>query len=258
MRNNFVDLGCTPYFIGPVPLMTYREQDAIFLGLINGGGENSTSTPTGLKSSGFTFNNSPITSKNSRESNLLPPNKGSCSKQHLSGTNIDALSTALSDIKGNYDSLGNYVCDGKGNCGRSLGAMQFMSYRPQVRKIIESKSGGNRFLSKLDRGEEVTSEEMIQYFSPTEQQNLIASDTLELLDNASKQIDPNTGKAFTGERLIERAASMHFGGLGIPIDSEVSNANASDSVEEYGIASSDRYNEALKAMGCIDKVENIN
>ncbi|NJL79804.1 MAG: hypothetical protein HC907_29005 [Richelia sp. SM1_7_0] len=257
MRNNFIDLGCTPYFIGPVPFMTYREKDAIFLGLINGDGGNSSSIPTGLKSSGFTFNNSPITSS-SNSLNLLLPNKGSCNKRHLSGTNIDALGTALSDIKDNYDSLGNYVCDSKGNCGRSLGAMKFMSYRPQVRKIIQNKSGGNRFLSKLDRGEEVTSEEMIQYFSPTEQQNLIASDTSQLLDNASKQIDPTTGKAFTGERLIERASQMHFGALGIPIDSEVSKVNESDSIQEYGIASSDRYNEALKAMGCIDKVENIN
>ena len=257
IRNNFVDLGCTPYFIGPVPFMTYREKDAMFLGLINGVGEDSISTPTGLKSSGFTFNNSPITSSSSL-SNLLSPNKGNCNKRHLSGTNIDALGTALSDIKDNYDSLGNYVCDGKGNCGRSLGGMQFMSYRPQVRKIIQSKSGGDRFLNKLDRGEEVTSEEMMQYFSPTEQQNLIASDTSQLLDNASKQIDPTTGKAFTGERLIERAGQMHFGGLGIPIDSEVSNVNESDSIQEYGITSSDRYNETLKAMGCIDRVENIN
>ncbi|MEO0687090.1 MAG: hypothetical protein AAFY76_19095, partial [Cyanobacteria bacterium J06649_11] len=223
MRNNFVDLGCTPYFIGPVPFMSYREQDAIFLGLINGGGEDSSSTPTGLKSSGFTFNNSPITSS-SNSSNLLPPNKRSCKKRHTSGTNIDALSTALSDIEDNYDSVGNYLCDGKGNCGRSLGAMQFMSYRPDVRKMIQSKSGGTKFLTRLDKGEEVTGEEMMQYFSPTEQQNLIVSDTNQLLNNASKQIDPTTGKIFTGERLIERVGQMHFGGASIPIDSEISNA----------------------------------
>ncbi|MEO0932817.1 MAG: hypothetical protein AAFY21_03345, partial [Cyanobacteria bacterium J06641_2] len=211
MRNNFIDLGCTPYFIGPVPFMSYREQDAIFLGLINGGGEDSSSTPTGLKSSGFTFNNSPITSS-SKSSSLLPPNKGSCSKRHVSGTNINALSTALSDIQDNYDSVGNYLCDGKGNCGRSLGAMQFMSYRPEVRKMIQSKSGGTKFLTRLDKGKEVTGEEMVQYFSPTEQQNLIASDTNQLLNNASKQIDPTTSKTFTGERLIERVGQMHFGG----------------------------------------------
>ncbi len=251
MRNNFVDLGCTPYFIGPIPFMSYQEKDAIFLGLINGGGENSTSTPTGLKSSGFTFNNSPITSS-SKSSSLLPPNKGSCSKRHLSGTNIDALSTALSDIQDNYDSVGNYLCDGKGNCGRSLGAMQFMSYRPNVRKIIQSKSGGTKFLTRLDKGEEVTGEEMVQYFSPTEQQNLIASNTNRLLDTASKQIDPTTSKTFTGERLIERVGQIHFGGASIPIDSEISNANESDSVKKHGIAVVDGYRKAVEAMDCID------
>lgn len=251
MRNNFVDLGCTPYFIGPVPFMSYQEKDAILLGLINGGGENSTSTPTGLKSSGFTFNNSPITSS-SNSSSLLLPNKGSCNKRHISGTNIDALSTALSDIQDNYDSVGNYLCDGKGNCGRSLGAMQFMSYRPTVRKIIKSKSGGTKFLTRLDKGEEVTGEEMVQYFSPTEQQNLIASDTNQLLDKASRQTDPTTSKAFTSERLIERVGQMHFGGVNIPIDSEVRNANESDSVKGHGIAVVDGYRKAVEAMDCID------
>jgi hypothetical protein len=251
MRNNFVDLGCTPYFIGPVPFMSYRENDAIFLGLVNGGGEDSTSTPTGLKSSGFTFNNSPITSS-SNSSSLLLPNKGSCSKRHLSGTNIDALSTALSDIQDNYDSVGNYLCNGKGNCGRPLGAMQFMSYRPDVRKIIQSKSGGTKFLTRLDEGEEVTGEEIVQYFSPTEQQNLIASDTNQLLDKASRQTDPTTTSSFAGERLIERVGQMHFSGVNIPIDSEVSNPNQSNSVNKYGIAVTDKYNEAMKDMECIN------
>ncbi|MEM1395390.1 MAG: hypothetical protein AAGG00_19295, partial [Cyanobacteria bacterium P01_H01_bin.150] len=63
MRNNFVDLGCTPYFIGPVPFMTYREKEPIFLGRIDSN-KNSMSTPTGLKSSGFAFDNSPIISSN--------------------------------------------------------------------------------------------------------------------------------------------------------------------------------------------------
>ncbi|MDJ0733543.1 MAG: hypothetical protein QNJ47_05545 [Nostocaceae cyanobacterium] len=35
MRNRFVDLGCTPYFIGPVPFMNYREKESIFLGVVD-------------------------------------------------------------------------------------------------------------------------------------------------------------------------------------------------------------------------------
>ncbi|EGJ30748.1 MULTISPECIES: hypothetical protein [Moorena] len=34
IRNTFVDLGCTPYFIGPVPFLSYQEKDPIFLGLL--------------------------------------------------------------------------------------------------------------------------------------------------------------------------------------------------------------------------------
>jgi len=200
MRNNFVDLGCTPYFIGPVPFMTYREKEAIFLGTIDSK-KNEISTPTGLKSSGFTFNNEgrgqeaegrrkncinrknellnsdtdetrslnllpskpsaycPLTSAFPPEadnlSNLIPVSKEDCKNIHLSGTNLDVLSSALSED--NYNFVGQRVCDSSGNCGRALGAMRLMSNRPDVRKIIANKSGGRKFLEKLDAGETVTS-----------------------------------------------------------------------------------------------------
>jgi hypothetical protein len=100
MRNNFVDLGCTPYFIGPVPFMTYREKEPIFLGKIDSN-KNSVSVPTGLKSSGFTFDNSPIISSNKDNniSELIPVAKGDCRNVHSSGANLDALSSALSDVE---------------------------------------------------------------------------------------------------------------------------------------------------------------
>jgi hypothetical protein len=249
MRNNFVDLGCTPYFIGPVPFMTYKEKEPIFLGLIDRGTENSVSKSTGLKSSGFSFNKSPMTS-GSNLSNLIPTAKGDCKKQHSSGTNIDALSTALLSTEDNYNLVGSYVCDSSGNCGRGLGAMQFMSYRPDVRKIISSKSGGSQFLSKLDAGEKVTGEEMIQYFSPTEQQSLIEFETNHLLSTASQQIDPTTEKTFSGERLIERAAQMYFGGVGISVDAPVSDISGEASVKVYGEKASVKYSKNLQSMGC--------
>jgi hypothetical protein len=249
MRNNFVDLGCTPYFIGPVPFMTYKEKEPIFLGLIDGGTENSVSKPTGLKSSGFTFNKSRMTSV-SDLSNLMPTVKGDCKKQHPSGINIDALSTALLGTEDNYNLVGSYVCDSSGNCGRALGAMQFMSYRSDVRKIISSKFGGSQFLAKLDAGEKVIGEEMMQYFSPTEQQSLIESETNNFLSTASQKIDPITEKNFSGERLIERAAQMHFGGVGIPVDAPVSEVSGEASVKGYGEKASAKYSKNLQSMGC--------
>ncbi len=249
MRNNFVDLGCTPYFIGPVPFMTYREKEPIFLGAIDEN-KNSVSTPTGLKSSGFTFNKSPITSGNAL-SNLIPAAKGDCKKLHSSGTNIDALSNALLSTEDNYNAVGSYVCDSNGNCGRALGAMQFMSYRSDVMKIILSKSDGAQFLTKLDIGKEVTGEELMQYFSPTEQQSLIENQTNNLLSAASQQVNPSTGKPFSGDRLIERAAQMHFGGVGIPVDEVVSDVREENSVKEYASNVANKYSKAMELMGCL-------
>ena len=31
-RGGFIDLGCSPYFLGPVPFFTYHEMDPIILG----------------------------------------------------------------------------------------------------------------------------------------------------------------------------------------------------------------------------------
>ncbi|MEL6462186.1 MAG: hypothetical protein AAFQ91_28875 [Cyanobacteria bacterium J06621_15] len=104
MRNNFVDLGCTPYFIGPVPFMTYREKEPIFLGRIDSN-KNSMSIPTGLKSSGFTFDSSPfISSRNKNNvSDLIPTTQGDCRNIHSSGANLDALSSALLDVDNNKE-----------------------------------------------------------------------------------------------------------------------------------------------------------
>ncbi|QLE59781.1 hypothetical protein [Nostoc sp. TCL26-01] len=248
MRKTFVDLGCTPYFIGPVPFMTFKEKESIFLGLITGESSNSVSTPTGLKSSGFRFKQSPnLTNKLSI---LLPTIKGDCKNIHSSGTNIDAFSSAFSSLEKDYNLVGNYVCDSSGNCGRGLGAMQFMSYRPDVRKIISSKSGGAEFLAKLDAGEQVTGEDMMQYFSPVEQQTLIEADITTLLNSTSQQIDPKTGKLFTGERLIERAAQMNFAGVNIPVDADVIDVNGKISVKGYGKRTSAKYFQSLRLMGC--------
>ena len=252
MRNNFVDLGCTPYFIGPVPFMTYREKEAIFLGTIDSN-KNGVSTPTGLKSSGFSFDNSPIinSEKENNLSNLMPVSKQDCKNIHSSGTNLDALSSALSEAEDNYSFVGNYVCDNSVNCGRALGVMRLMSNRPDVRKIIANKSGGRKFLEKLDAGETVTSLEMTQYFSPQEQHSLMESISSNLLSIASQQTDPTTGKPFTGDRLVEYATQMYFAGVNIPIDSQASDLSKGITVKKYGEANNSKYKQNLKTMDCL-------
>lgn len=261
IRNSFVDLGCTPYFIGPVPWFSYRETDSIFLGSVDVGASSGSSQPTGaLDEPGpSTFGNpefrtsrlgeSSTSRANNNLSFLQSPLTADCKKQQQ-GVVLDAFSHALSKKIGNYDSVGAYVCDRTGNCGRSLGTKQFMSYRKDVRSQILAKSGGQEFLAKVDSGAPISGQEMMQYFPPSDQEALFESDARGLLVRASGQIDPTKGQPFTGERLIQRAAQMHFAGPSIPIDARVSDANSKFTVKSYGEKAAANYQQALQALGC--------
>jgi hypothetical protein len=80
IRNSFVDLGCTPYFIGPVPFMNYHEKNSIFLGTLSASGASSSvSIPTdfakqemqAITSGQLSTNNSHLSkSKNTNSNNL--------------------------------------------------------------------------------------------------------------------------------------------------------------------------------------------
>jgi hypothetical protein len=248
IRSGLVDLGCTPYFIGPVPWLSYRETNPIFLGSVNVQSSSSVSTPTGAKDTpgSSTFGNQDLSSNLSF---LRSPKTFDCKKQQQSVV-LDAFSSAVSDIEGNYDSVGAYVCDSAGNCGRGLGDKQFMSYRPDVRSLILAKSGGKEFLANVDRGAAINGPEMILYFPPSDQEALFDADVRSLIDSAARQIDPTTGQLFIGDRLVQRVAQIHFGGLGMPIDAGVSDGNGKFTVKSYGEKASANYQQALRAMGC--------
>jgi hypothetical protein len=85
----------------------------------------------------------------------------------------------------------------------------------------------------LDSGATPSNEQILQYFPPLEQRRLFEDDIRRLIDIAMSQIDPATGQPFTGDRLIERVAQMHFGGEGVPIDSGATDANG-QTVAAYG------------------------
>jgi len=246
-------LGCTPYFIGPVPFMQVKEMQPIFLGLIEPGVSASLSTPTNALNGGTqsTFNteSSRTDSGSNSLSYLLPQTPGDCSKTDA-GVVLDALSNAISEIEGNYTSVGAYVCDAAGSCGRGLGSKQFMSYRSDVRTLIAAQPGGKQFLSKLDQGASVNDDEMLLYFSPTQQEALFKKDANALINRAAQEIDPTTGQPFQGNRLIERVAQMHFGGPAIPIDDSASDLFNRLTVKSYGSKTAANYQQALEMMGC--------
>ncbi|MGB7439834.1 MAG: hypothetical protein WA919_02105 [Coleofasciculaceae cyanobacterium] len=223
-RNSFIDLGCTPYYLGPIPWLSYREGvlDTMFLGVVDSSPSSSSpSTPTGVSSpvAQSTFSQQKTTSSCSNSSH---------------GLALDALSKSLSDSAGNYNKVGDWICNDAGNCGRGLGNQQFMSYRNDVRLLISSKPGGKEFLAKVDSGEIISGEEMLLYFHKGNQDSLFQQDLQVLLNQAAQQIDPTTGQLFRGKRLVERVAQMQFGGLAIPIDSEARDVHQQLTVKGYG------------------------
>ena len=261
-RNGPVDLGCTPYFLGGVPMMTVKEGDAIFLGRVTNDSSSEPSTPTSvaleeMQDAASELNGRPPTNggANSPTSRQQPTSSTSSAGSSFispspsgtyAGVNLDALNSALSTVEsgGNYGAVGSLVCDLHGNCGRALGSFQFMSYRPDVRTSIESQPGGTEFLRSLDSGATPTPEQVTQYFPATEQERLFQEDSIRLIDTAMSQTDPTTGQPFTGERLIQRVAQMHFGGTAIPVDSGATDANGM-AVTAYGDAVLRNYNGAI-------------
>lgn len=252
-------LGCTPYFIGPIPWLTYQEKMPIFLGLIEPSASNSVSTSTGATPPQLesTANNSRYQQKDSfqipsatnRNLGFLTKKIVDCKVTHK-GVVLDALSNAISSSEGDYTSVGSFSCDRAGNCGRGLGSKQFMSNRSDVRSLISAKPGGTEFLSRLDSGQSITSDELLQYFNPQEQEDLFRSDATILVVRAANTIDPQTGQSFTGSRLIERVAQMHFGGDSIPIDARASDVFGQLTVKFYGQKTRANYEQALRSMGC--------
>jgi hypothetical protein len=178
------------------------------------------------------------------------PSTANC-KNKYGAVTLDALSSAIAAVEsgGDAGAVGGFTCDNKGNCGRALGDKQFMSYRDEVRSIVGSKPGGTDFLKDLDSGKTVSSEQLLQYFSPSEQQQLFNADSQRLINLASSQIDPTTGQPFAGERLIERVAQMHFGGAAVEVDSSAIDIN-DKSVKAYGESVSENYKQATLQMGC--------
>jgi murein DD-endopeptidase MepM/ murein hydrolase activator NlpD len=219
------DLGCTPYFLGPVPFLSYHEADPIFIGLLDaqGGASDPASIPEGVMEAARTWG-----IPESALSGNRAQGSGSLCGTGAGGVDFEALAAAFSSIEGNYGSVGSFTCaDGGANCGRGLGRYQYMSYRSDVRQVIGQKQGGAAFLARLDSGETISEAETEQFLSKVDQDNLFKADQTQ---NINQAID----EGFSGSRLIERVGQIHFGGSGAPIDGGASDVHGRLSLKTYG------------------------
>jgi murein DD-endopeptidase MepM/ murein hydrolase activator NlpD len=243
-----VDLGCTPYFIGPIPFFTYKVNAPIFVGKLDGMQGATSSTPTEAERSSQASNSVGNAGKygggQTRNQAAIDPDCFEETGGTSQSINVRSLGEAIADIEsgGDYQATGVFTCaDGGRNCGRALGRYQFMSYHDEAASLIATRSGGQAFLERMNKGEEPTSADLMQYFPPEDQDRVFRSSLSQLAERAVTQIDPQTQQPFVGDRLIERVAQMHFGGAYSKIDGGGSDALGRLSLKQYGEEAAKRY-----------------
>ena len=237
-KRGIPDLGCTPYFIGPVPFLSYSETTMMLVGLLDGqgGSSSSASLPTEVlaqaRQLGIPTEALP---------GFISDGFGLCG-DGPGGVDYSALAAAFSSIEGHYDSVGAYVCDGDGNCGRGLGRYQYMSYRSDVRATIRQQSGGAAFLAKVDSGSAISSAEIDRFFPSTSQDGIFKQDQNRNIAQAQQE-------GFSGGRQIERVGQIHFGGPGAKIDGGSSDVHGRLTLKSYGEKLLQSYETALASGG---------
>ncbi|MBS9393992.1 MAG: M23 family peptidase [Dolichospermum sp. LBC05a] len=235
-------MGCTPYFIGPIPFFSYQVNALMFVGNLDSGNEqsvNTTSTPTGANRE---------VKGNLSQSNTVTNQINPCTftranrsivSQSFSGVNLPLLGNAIAEIEsagsGDYKAVSVHTCANGGlNCGRGLGRYQFMSYNPYAVRLIAAKSGGEEFLERVKQGYQPTEAELFEFFPPADQDRAFMADIANKIQVTQTEIDPITGQSFTGKRLIERVAQKHFGGDNSKVDASSSDVFGRLSLKDYG------------------------
>lgn len=225
----FVGRTCTPYNQLKLPWFDYEVNSLVFVGPLDGEGGSSTAPapPAGVPTS-------PLAS---------PTTIGPCSGESIGGVNLDRLANALAKIEsqgsGGYEAVGPYVADYGG--GRALGRYQMMTYLPEVQAEVKQVEGGQAWLTKIQSGYQPSAAEVRRYFPEPAQERAYRAEMNQLFERARGQIDPQTGRAFTGDRLIERVGQMWFGGPGAAIDGSASDSNDVLSIYDYGVEVRENY-----------------
>ncbi|PSN12051.1 hypothetical protein C7293_21820 [filamentous cyanobacterium CCT1] len=205
-------MGCTPYFIGPVPFMTYRETDFMLVGAVDGGsgGQAASSLPVVSASPGALGQSASLETQSLADglSNLKPCGSGS------NGIDLGALSTAISTLSGYPTAIGPYGCDAQDHCGRRLGQYTLMSYQPEVQVMIAAQPGGQEFLERIESGAEVSDDE-VERFLPVATQTHLVKESLQAIAEQAK------GEGLSDTVLIERIGQYYFGGPGVPVEGTV-------------------------------------
>lgn len=233
------DLGCTPYFIGPVPFMTYRETDFMLVGAVDGGsgGQATSSLPVVSASPGALGQSASLETQLLADglSNLKPCGFGS------NRLDLGALSTAISTLSRYPTAIGPYGCDAQGHCGRRLGQYPLTSYQPEVQAMIAAQPGGQEFLDRIESGAEVDADE-VERFLPVATQTHLVKEALQTIAEQTQ------GEGLSDTALIERIGQYYFGGPGVPVEGTVADIQGQVFLNSKTASLSQAY---AQTQGCV-------
>lgn len=256
-------LGCTPYNIGPVPFMTYKRNAMIPIGDFgNSGGSRSIATQPSNSlpiqtqqklAQQKVLQENPIDSSISSsgvDTNITERNLGSevITDSQVAGnispeTLADGAMSVLSKIQQDeaQQSSSSTISPSQipvtcveNNCGKTLGEYNLHSTHPKVVEAISQNPGGEEFLENLRKPGHPTPTELKTFFPPAQQDAVMHDIINEAATIANQQIDSTTGKLFCGSRLVERTAQILAAGVYAPIDSLITNADGSLTLQDFG------------------------
>ena len=251
---------CTPYFIGPIPFLSYKRDSTIFVGALSGGGSSSKpSTPTGAKkggampgirTGGLPINTQCLTAQaQALAQQAAGKDGGKVIAQQL------AKSVATAEGKtGDYQTAGAFACVEGESCGRDLGRYQLSPNDPTVKSLITAKPGGAQFLEQVSQGKEPTPSQLMQFLPPADQDKALQTSLQSLADQAKQEIDPKTGQPFSGDRLVERTAQKYLGGTATPVDAIASVGTSPKEMAQKAVTS---YQQQVGSAGAGTGIEQV-
>lgn len=225
--------GATPYFIGPVPFLTYKVNSPIFIGTSDNTQMRAASVPTSASNSTL------VSPSTTNISTAATTSKSTCQSVPSSpGIDLPILTKSIAGIENrgsNYSAIGLSVCTKSGsNCSLPLGKYQFMSSNKYAQEQIARIGGGQEFLAKLSQGYQPNEAEIFQYFPPFAQEAAFEKSIADKVNITNQQIDPTTTKPFSGDRLIERVAQKYFGGDYSQVDGRATDVFSMQTLRTYG------------------------
>lgn len=208
-RTAFVDLGCTPYFIGPVPWFPTHEKGIVLVGLtemLPPSGIQEPEIPQEIQNIINQYDPPAQTGVAENDSSLCGAGPGNIDWNALSSgiTAIESIGNT-NQPGGLYGTVGEVNCDRAG-CMVPLGRYQFMSFREDLRPLIARKPGGTGFLQRMDGGYRPSASEVLKYF-PQDEQDALFKQAM------TQDIQKLNARGVTGEAMVACLGEIWYHGL---------------------------------------------